>query len=328
MPALGSLVMPTSLPGTGSNLSPLSDRAARSRVPLPMGLSTTRGCRRAVIVVGIVVFALAVWHAAQTYFRYDEWAYWTFRRDLLNVGGERNLVDFFFSPRGGSPFGGAIPAGLMALWLPLDWIFGMHVYWPYALPSMVLHLLTGILMFELLVRWLRPSVALAASSLFLMIGNAASLIAYGWLVNFIAPLAAIFVVLLAIVRFENRRDGVMISITLGATLTAISFSTVGLVAATVAATAYALRRRLVLAGIHLGAVVAVFIVWRAVYNPPGVPKITPARVSTAGSLRPRARPPTLPRSVSRSAALPPAGADLERCARPAWVPRPTPGPVP
>jgi len=262
--------MPLPMLNADSSPTSKSDQVMRPHVWL-LDLSTTRGGRRAVVAVGVVVLALGVWYAAQTYFRYDEWAFWTFRRDLLNAGGEKNLIRFFFSAQGGSPYGGAMPAGLMALWLPLDWIFGMHVYWPYALPTMVLHVLAGVLMFELLARWLRPNVALATSGLFLIMGNAASVITYGWLVNFVAPLAAIFIVLLAIVRLEHRRERAMVSVTLGATLAAISFSNVGLVAATVVAVAYALRRRLALAGVHLGAVIAVFAIWRAFYEPPGVP---------------------------------------------------------
>ena len=134
---------------TPSQSESMSDRSVRWRDSLLNGLSTPNGSRRVLLLVALTVFALAAWHAGQTYFRSDEWAYWTFRRDLLNAGGLENLGHFFFSPHGGSPDGGAIPAGLMLIWLPLDLLFGMHSYLPYALPSVLLHVAAGLVLFEL-----------------------------------------------------------------------------------------------------------------------------------------------------------------------------------
>ena len=248
----------------------MSDRSLRWPDFLVRGLSTAKGSRRVLLMVALTVFALAAWHAGQTYFRSDEWAYWTFRRDLLNAGGLENLGHFFFSPHGGSPDGGAIPAGLMLIWLPLDLVFGMHSYLPYALPSALLHAAAGILLFELLVRRLRPVVALVASSLFLMMGNAASGIAFGWLVNFIGPLAILFAALYAFVRLEGRHDRALTWITLGSVLISIGFGAVGFVVAAVVASAYSMRQRFLIAAVHLAAVIGIFGVWRAVYEPPGV----------------------------------------------------------
>ncbi len=269
VPSLGSSVMsdPLRVP---SATTILPDRAVVWRDAVARSLSTTKGARRVLLAVALATFLLAAWHAGQTYFRSDEWAYWTFRRDLLNAGGLENLGHFFFSPHGGSPDGGAIPAGLMLIWLPLDLLFGMNSYLPYALPSALLHAAAGILLFELLGRWLRPVVALVASGLFLILGNAASGIAYGWLVNFIAPLAILFAALYAFTRLEGRNDRALIWITLGSALIATGFGAVGFVVTAVMATAYSMRKRFLTAVVHLATVIGVFAVWRLAYEPPGV----------------------------------------------------------
>ncbi len=228
-------------------------------------LSTRDGCRRMVIFIGLATFALAAWHAGQTYFRSDEWAYWTVRRDFLEAGGLKNLGHFFFSPHGGS-----IPAGIVAIWLPLDWIFGMHWYLPYAIPSMALHVLGGFALFELLVRHLWPAVALGASALFLIMGNAASGIAYGWMVGYIAALSAGFVALYVMERIGGKNDRLVVGTTLAAVLVAIAFTGVGLAIVVMVSAAYALRGRVRLALLHVAVVAVPFIGWRLFYKPPAI----------------------------------------------------------
>ncbi len=228
-------------------------------------LSTRAGCRRVVIVIGLATFALAVWHAGQTYFRSDEWAYWTVRRDFLEAGGLKNLGHFFFSPHGGS-----IPAGIVAIWLPLDWIFGMHWYLPYAIPSIALHVLGGFVLFELLARHLRPAVALGAAGLFLIMGNAASGIAYGWMVGYIAALSAGLVALYVMERFGGKIDRLVVGTTLAVVLLAMAFTGVGLAIVVMVSAAYTLRGRVRLALLHVAVVAVPFIGWRLFYKPPAI----------------------------------------------------------
>ena len=79
----------------------------------------------------------------------------------------------------------------------------MHTYIPYLLPAVLVHVATGWLLFELLVRRLRPEIALGAALLYLSMGNAgASAVdasALGWTI----AVPAIFLGLLAIERYEG-----------------------------------------------------------------------------------------------------------------------------
>ena len=242
----------------------MSDRAARLRA-LPLKLSTVTGCRRVLIGVGLAIFAVAAWHAQKAYFRWDEWAYWTARRDFLNAGDLKSLGHFFFSPHGGS-----IPTGIVSLWLPLDWLFGMRWYLPYVLPSISLHVLGGLVLFELLARHLRPAIALGASLLFLVMGNAAPGIVYGWMVGFIGGLTAGLVALHVMQRFDRENDRLMTGVTLAVVLVVNAFTGVGLAIVVVVSAAYLIRGQVRLAIYHVAAVAAPLLVWRAFYKPPPI----------------------------------------------------------
>ncbi len=221
--------------------------------------------RWVVIGVGIVVVALAIWGSRHQYFRWDEWAYWTTRQDLLETGAVKGVVRFFLQPHGGT-----LSAGIMLLWLPIDWVFGMHAYLPYVIPSLVAHVVAGLLLFELLARRLHPGVALATSGIFLVMGNAALGISYGWMVGFNYSLAAGFLALIAIVRLERRNEPLMVTLTVLAVVTALSFSAVGIAVAFIVTSAYALRGRFGWAAVHFAVAAGPYLMWRAVYQPPGL----------------------------------------------------------
>jgi len=229
------------------------------------------------VLLGLAIFAtgvLAAWYAARGYFRFDEWSYWTFRRDLIEAGGLRNWGHFFFSPWGASSTSGAIPTSLMALWLPLDSLFGMHAYLPYALPSILFHLATAVLLVVVLRHIVERQVAAGAATVFVLLATAASVITSGWLVNFVAPVTAAYAGL-ALIERDGERGLVVVGSTLGLSLVALGFSPVGLVTALVIASSYALRMRFAVAAGHLAAVVVVFLAWQSVYEPPSFP-ISPA----------------------------------------------------
>ncbi|MEE9205547.1 MAG: hypothetical protein V3U50_01055 [Acidimicrobiia bacterium] len=223
------------------------------------------GYRWASIGVGIVVAALAIWGSRHQYFRWDEWAYWTTRQNLLDSGTVKGIVHFFLQPHGGT-----LSAGIMLLWVPIDWVFGMHAYLPYVIPALVAHLVAGLLLFELLVSRLRPGVALATSGIFLVMGHAASGISYGWMVGFNYSLAAGFLALIAILRLERRNEPLMATLTVLAVVTALSFSAVGIAVAFIVTLAYALRGRFGWAATHLAAAAGPYVLWRAVYQPPAL----------------------------------------------------------
>ena len=223
------------------------------------------GYRWAAIGIGVAVAALAIWGSRHQYFRWDEWAYWTTRQDLLDSGTAKSVVHFFLQPHGGT-----LSAGIMLLWLPVDWVFGMHAYLPYVIPSLAAHVVAGLLLFELLAHRLRPGVALATSGIFLVVGNAALGISYGWMVGFNFSLAAGFLALVAMVRLEHRNEHLMATLTLLTVVIALSFSAVGIAVAFIVTLAYALRGRFGWAAAHLAASAGPYLVWRAVYQSPAL----------------------------------------------------------
>ena len=235
-----------------------------AKVPaLRVKLTISRRCRRLLILVALAVSILAIWHAGQTYFRWDEWRYWTVRRDFLEAGGAKNLVHFFLSPHIGT-----FSPGIMLLWLPLDTVFGMHSYLPYALPPILLHLVAGFALFEVLVARVRPLVALLSSSLFLVMGNAALGLSTGWMVGYTASLACGFLSLLVISRTGDGEMPLRSALaTLGLVMVSLSFSSVGFAVAFMVVMAQVLKRRFALAAVHFLVAGLPYLLWRVAYEP-------------------------------------------------------------
>ncbi len=181
-----------------------------------------RPYRIGAIALAVVTAGLVLWNARHQYFVFDDWMYWTDRQDFLAEGGVKGIIKVLVTPHNGQ-----LPTVTFAVWLPLDWLFGMHSYIPYMIPVILLHVAGGILLFELLVGLVRPGVALAASALFFFMGNAAVAASVGTNLGWVVAVPATYFALLAILRFEGRRERLMTAMTLGAVL--ISGSAMGFV---------------------------------------------------------------------------------------------------
>ncbi len=221
--------------------------------------SDVRPYRWAAIGLGVIAALLVLWNARHQYFVFDDWAYWTARQDFLVEGGVKGIIKVLVTPHNGQ-----LPTVTFAVWLPLDWLFGMRSYIPYMIPVILLHVAGGILLFELLVGLLRPRVALAASALFFFMGNAAVVASVGNNLGWVVAVPATYFALFAILRFEGRRERTMTAMTLGAVL--ISGSAMGFVTLCVVVVALALRNRLALAGLHVLVFGGVFLLWKLLWN--------------------------------------------------------------
>ena len=215
-----------------------------------------RPYRIGVVALAVITAGLVLWNAHDQYFVFDDWTYWTARQDLLAEGGVKGVIKVLVTPHNGQ-----LPMATFAVWLPLDWAFGMHTYFPYMIPVILLHVAGGILLFELLVGLVRPGVALAASALFFFMGNAAVVASVGTNLGWVVAVPATYFALLAIVRFEGRRERTMTAMTLGAVL--IVASAMGFVTLFVVVVALVLRNRLALAGLHILVFGSVFLLWKA-----------------------------------------------------------------
>ncbi len=210
----------------------------------------------------VALAAVALWYGGRSYFRWDEWEYWTVRRDLLDAGWH---VQFLFEP-----YGGTLPTGIMALWLPLDAVFGMHAYLPYVIPSVLFHVVAAVALFGLVRTSVRREYALASAVVFLFMGNAALGISYGWMVGYVVSLAATFVAIRGVLEFEPERRVGVIAVTFGASVVALLFSAVGLATFFVVVVAYVARRRPRLAALHGVGGGGLYLVWRALFQPGGL----------------------------------------------------------
>ena len=210
----------------------------------------------------LLLVVLALWYGGRSYFKWDEWNYWTRRRDLLNASLQR---PFLFEP-----YHGTFPTGIMVLWYPLDVVFGMHTYLPYVLPSVLFHVVAAVAMFALIGTSTRRGIALGAAASFLFMGNAAYALSYGWAVSFVGSLAATFVALAVMLTEKPGRESRTISITVVAVVAAVLFSAVGISTVAVIVVGYIALRRPGVAAFHaiLGGVLV--LGWRAAYNPAGV----------------------------------------------------------
>lgn len=231
-------------------------------------LRTMNPYRAGAVLLAVAAGGFALYNARHGYFQSDGWAYWTTRRGLLDAGGKKNLFDFFFLPHNGH-----VQALVWAAWLPLDWLFGMHRYIPYLLPTVTIQVMAGWLLFELLVDELRPAIALAAAGLFLFAGNAAGVVALAFTLGETAPIFGAFLALLAVARFEARNERLMVVLTVGAMLFALSAASgIGVVVAVTVISAYLLRRRYGWAALHaVIAAVPYLMLWlRSFWPPPEV----------------------------------------------------------
>src|SRR5262249_49552679 len=123
----------------------------------------------------------------------DEWSYWTERHPLLAA---HDFAEFFLRPHFGH-----WTALIMAVWLPLDRLFGLKTYLPYGIPTIGVHCLAGTVLFGLLCELrFRPVVATAAAGVYLFLGSAAGNVSFGWQVCFVAPIALCYLSLLAGLR--------------------------------------------------------------------------------------------------------------------------------
>ncbi len=120
------------------------------------GDSTVGRYRLVVWLLAVLALGIILWNARRAYFVFDDWTYWVTRQDFMAVGGIEGTLKVLFVPHNGQ-----LPTLTFLLWLPLDWLFGMHTYIPYLLPAVLVHVITGVLLFELLARRLGPKVAFA-----------------------------------------------------------------------------------------------------------------------------------------------------------------------
>lgn len=214
--------------------------------------------RLAAVVVAVVAFFFILWVGRDQYFIFDEWAYWTTRKQLWDGG---SYASYFMEPHVGHWHGLT-----MAVWRPIEWVFGLRTYLPYLVPTILVHCLAGILLFELLVHArVRFAVALATATLFLFMGNAAGNVAFAWQIAFTAPIALTFLTLWALQRFSDGGSAWWGAVVAGGPLIAITASGVGLTAAIVAALAAALRRRFLLAAAVVLTSGGAYLIWRQTF---------------------------------------------------------------
>ncbi len=204
------------------------------------GVSTVGRYRLVVWLLAVLALGIVLWNARRAYFVLDDWTYWTTRQDILAVEGIKGILKVLFVPHNGQ-----LPTLTFLLWLPLDWLFGMHTYIPYLLPAILVHVTTGLLLFELLARRLRPEVAFGAALLYLLMGNAgASAVdasALGWTI----AVPAIFLGLLAMERYEGGDPRRLVLLMLGAVV--LGGTGMGFVVLFVLGIALIIRRRYAIA---------------------------------------------------------------------------------
>lgn len=199
----------------------------------------TRPYRWTLYLVVVASVGVILWNAFDQYFVNDSWTYWTTRQDFLAEGGLRGFLKALFVPHNGH-----IAALIYAVFLPLDWLFGMHSYVPYLVPVILLHVAAGLMLFELLVRRVRPGVAVGAASVYLLMGNAGIAVSTAHYILWMIAVPATWFGLLVLDRHEGVNDRRLFVEVLGAALLA---STLGFVVVFVVGFALVVRRRYALA---------------------------------------------------------------------------------
>jgi hypothetical protein len=193
------------------------------------------------------------------YFVWDEWAYWTERQRILELGSYR---EFFMRPHVGHWHG-----IIMAVWRPLDLIFAAKTYLPYVIPTIVAHCIAGFLLFELLCHArIRPAIAAATGVAYLFLAAAAGNVSLGWQICFVAPIALCYLALLAIERLADGGSRWLAALAVAAVFVAIASSNVGLTVLGVTAFVALARRRLALAAAIVAIPGGAYFLWRREYD--------------------------------------------------------------
>jgi hypothetical protein len=218
------------------------------------GLTIT-GYRLAVWLLAALAVVMILWNAHRQFFIYDDWTYWTTRQDFLAGGGIKGVLKVLFVPHNGQ-----LPTLTFLVWLPLDWLFGMHTYLPYVIPVILIHLATGLLLFELLVTRLRPGVALGAAALYLFMGNAAGSASTASHLGWTIAIPAVLFGLLAIGWYDGVSDRRLVLSTLGAAL--VGGTAMGFVVLFVLGVALAVRKRYSIAFVVAAGFGLFFVGWR------------------------------------------------------------------
>jgi hypothetical protein len=262
------------VPPPGESASPAASAPEQEAVSTGADAAQRQPRRWHYLVVAscVVAFGFAVWNARHQYFIFDEWAYWTDRRYLLE---RHEYAEFFLRPHYEHSH-----AITMLIWLPLGRIVGLHAYLPYVIPTIVVHCVAGFLLFELLSRSrLQPAIAAASAILYLFLAGAAGNLSFGWQIGFVAPIALCY---LALVALEAGTDGGgrgRAALTVVCVILAMMSSGVGVTVMGVIALAAAARRRLALAAAVVALPGGLYLLWRLAYEPPS----TPLRWSDLGS---------------------------------------------
>jgi hypothetical protein len=251
-----------SVPPPGEAASSAAPASRQEEISASADAAQTQLPRRwhyIVVVACAVAFVYGVWNARHQYFIFDEWAYWTERRNLLD---RHQYAEFFLRPH--YEHWHAIT---MLIWLPIGRIFGLHAYLPYVIPTIVAHCVAGLLLFELLARArLRTAIAAGAAILYLFLAGAAGNLSFGWQICFVAPIALCYLALLLIEADAGRL--VLAALAVLCVTLAMMSSGVGVTVMVVTALAAAARRRLPLVAAILAVPGGIYLLWRLAYEPP------------------------------------------------------------
>ena len=167
---------------------------------------------------------------------------------------------------------------IMAIWLPLDHLFGLKTYLPYVLPTILAHCSAGFLLFELLCYTrIRPPVAAATAILYLFLAAAARNVSCGWQICFVAPIALCYLSLLAIERYADGGSRWLAWLAVASVMLAIVSSGVGVTVLVVTVLAATGRGRLALAGLIIAIPGGTYVLWRHQYKPPFLPLLRSLR---------------------------------------------------
>jgi hypothetical protein len=209
----------------------------------------------------VVAFGFGLWNARHQWFIFDEWAYWTQRRRFLEEG---SYADFFLEPHLEH-----LHMIVMAVWLPLDRIFGATTYVPYVIPTLLVHCVAGYLLFLLLRRaGIRPGIAAGSAVLYLFLENAAGNVSFGWQIVFVAPIALCYLALLAVERAADGGSRKYAVLAISSLVIAVVSSGVAITVVAITAIAAAAHRRFRLAAAIVVVPGAVYLLWRRLYEPP------------------------------------------------------------
>jgi hypothetical protein len=224
-----------------------------------MTRSVTRD-RQAILAICAAAFLLTLWNVHDQYFTWDEWAYWIERVPLLD---HHEYSDYFFLQHVGH-----IHAATMLVWLPLERLFGAKTYLPYVMPTVAANCAAGFLLYELLRSiQIRIAVALAATALYLALGNGGQNVNFGWQLCFVLPIAMCFLALLTIQSWADEHPGRSAAVIGFSMLVAVLASNVGITAVVVVTSLALMQRRFRLAAVAAIPSALAYLTWRHNYQP-------------------------------------------------------------